>query len=117
DANVTVPTAPSLNTTVSFAISGLNPVPLIVIVPAFAFRVAVLIVTTGPAAATEATVATCTGEPLLTPLVVTTAVNAPAVVGGVVKCTLSEVVVDEVTAPTAPLLNVTRLLPAVGSKP
>lgn len=47
----------------------------------------------------------------------TIAVKLPAVVGGVVRLTVSVVAVDAVTVPTAPLLNVTSLFPAVGSKP
>ncbi len=50
-------------------------------------------------------------------MVVTTAVRLPAVAGNVVKVTESVVDVAESTVPTAPLLNVTVLLPAVASKP
>lgn len=49
------------------------------------------------------------------PLEVTIAVKLPAV-GLVVKLTVSVVEVEAVTVPTAPLLNVTRLLLAVVSK-
>ncbi len=48
---------------------------------------------------------------------VTTAVRLPAVVGLVENVTVSAVEVAAVTVPTAPLLNVTVLLAAVGSKP
>ena len=61
--------------------------------------------------------ATCWAAPLLILLVVTTAVRLPALVGFVEKVTVSAVLVAEVTEPTAPLLNVTLLFPAVGSKP
>jgi len=49
--------------------------------------------------------------------VVTIAVRLPVVLGGVVKLTVNNVVVAEVTLPKAPLLKVTVLLPAVVSKP
>lgn len=52
----------------------------------------------------------------MTPLVVTSAVRAPAA-GLVENDTESDVAVAEVTVPTAPLLNVTILLAAVVSKP
>ena len=45
------------------------------------------------------------------------AVRLPAAVGPVVRVTVNEVAVAAETLPTAPLLNVTVLLPAVGSKP
>lgn len=64
-AEVTVPTPPLLNTTVLFAAVVSKPLPAIVIVAAFAPKAAVLLVTTG------FTVATCTAEPLLTPLTAT----------------------------------------------
>lgn len=50
------------------------------------------------------------------PPVETTAVRLPAVVGFVEKVTVSEVVVAEVTVPTAPLSKTTVLFAAVGSK-
>ena len=50
------------------------------------------------------------------PLVVTTAVKLPAVAGFVENVTVSEVVVAEVTVPTAPLSKTTVLFAAVGSK-
>src|SRR6478735_9257663 len=80
-------------------------------VVALAFKLAVLAVTMG------ATVATCTGAPLLIPLVVTTAVRMPAESGRVENVTVSDVGVDKVTVPAAPSLNVTVLLATVGSKP
>ena len=55
--------------------------------------------------------------PLLIAFVVTIAVRLPVVVGGVVKLTVNEVVVAEVTLPTAPLLKVTVLLAAMVSNP
>lgn len=50
-------------------------------------------------------------------MLVTTAVNGPAEVGLVENVTVSEVALAVVTVPTAPLLNTTVLLAAVGSKP
>ncbi len=110
-AEVTVPTAPLLKTTVLLPGVVLKPKPFMVTVLAASARLAVLAVTTGR------TVATCTAEPLEAPLVVTTAVSEPADVGRVESVTVSDVAVAAVTAPTAPLLNVTRLLPAVVLKP
>jgi hypothetical protein len=62
-------------------------------------------------------VATWTGAPLLRPSLVTMAVKLPAVVGGIENATVREVLVAAVTVPTAPWLNVTVFLAAVGSKP
>ena len=76
--------APLLKVTVLFAGAGSKPKPLMVTVVALAARLAVLLVTTG------ATVATCTGVPLLLPLVVTTAVRLPSAVGLVPKVTVSD---------------------------
>lgn len=50
-------------------------------------------------------------------MVVTTALIAPAAVGGVVKFTVSDLAVADVTVPTAPFVNVTVLFAAVGSNP
>ena len=61
------------------------------------------------------TVATCTELPLLSPLVVTTAVKLPRD-GLVLKVTVNWVAVAAVTVPV-PLLKVTVLLAAVVSKP
>lgn len=55
--------------------------------------------------------------PLLTVLVVTTAVNSPAEAGLVENVTVSEVAEAVVTVPIAPLLKTTLLLAAVGLKP
>lgn len=107
----TVPTAPSLKTTELLAAVASNPKPLIVNVVAFAARFDALLVSTGM------TVATCTASPFVRPFVVTTAVRLPAFVGAVEKLTVSDVDVDAVTVPTAPLLNVTILLAAVESNP
>lgn len=71
-AVVTVPTAPLLKVTVLLAATVSKPVPAMVIVEAFAPKAAVLLVTTG------ATVATCTADPLATPLTLTCAVKLPA---------------------------------------
>ena len=110
-AAVTVPTAPLLKATVLLPGVVSKPKPLIVTVLALASKLATLVVTVG------VTVATCTATPLLTLLVVTTAVRLPAVVGLVDKVMVNEVVVAAVTVPTAPLLNTTVLRLAIGSKP
>lgn len=109
-ALVTVPTAPLLKVTVLFAAVVLNPVPLMSNVPALAKTALVLWVTVGR------TVAIWTAEPLLNELTVTIAVRLPAV-GLVEKVTVKDVADAVVTVPTAPLLNVTVLLPAVVLKP
>lgn len=111
-AAVTVPTAPLLKLTLLLAAVGLKAEPAIVIVVALAARALVLLVTTGR------TEAICTAVPLLTLLVVTTAVRLPARAGLVVKSTVSEVVVAALTVPTAPLFITTVLLEmVVPSKP
>ncbi len=95
-ADVTVPTAPLLKVTVLPEAVGLKPKPLIVMLDALAARFAVLEVITG------VTVATCTAAPaLVTLLDVTSAVNEPADLGGVVNVTVSDVLVAAVTLPTA----------------
>lgn len=48
---------------------------------------------------------------------VTTALIEPAAVGGVVRFTVNDLAVAEVTVPTAPFVSVTVLFTAVGSKP
>ena len=50
-------------------------------------------------------------------MVVTIAVRLPSEVGFVENVTVSEVAVAKVTVPTAPLLNLTVFLAAVGSNP
>lgn len=110
-AAVTVPTAPLLKVTELLEAVGLNAVPAIVIVEALAARPFVLLVTTGR------TEAICTAVPLLTLLVVTTAVRLPATVGFVPKVTVNWVVEAVVTVPAAPLLITTVLLAAVASNP
>lgn len=50
-------------------------------------------------------------------MVVTTAVNRPTLVGCVESVTVNDVAVAAVTAPTAPLLKTTVLLPGVVLKP
>ena len=67
--------------------------------------------------ATFKMLATCTGVPLLAPLVITTAVKLPTMVGGVVKFTVNWVDVAELTEPTAPLFKVTALFPGVVLNP
>ena len=110
-AALTVPTAPSLKTTVLLPGVGSKPKPLIMIVVAVVARLAVLLVTTG------LTVATWIGAPLICESVVTTAVRLPAVVGLVENITVSEVAVAAVTVPTAPSLKTTVLWAAVVSNP
>lgn len=110
-AAVTLPTAPLVNVTKLSPAVVSKPKPWIVTVLALAARFVVLLVTTGM------TAATCTGDPLPTVFVVTTAVKAPAEVGFVPSVTVSVVAVAALTVPTAPLLKVTVLFPAVVSNP
>jgi hypothetical protein len=110
-AAVTVPTAPLLNTTLLFPAVVSNPKPAMVMVVASTDITAALEVTDG------ATVATCTDDPLLTPLEVTVAVRLPAVRGLVLKDIVSDVAVADVTVPTALLLNATVFCAALVWKP
>ena len=110
-ADVTVPTAPSLNTTVLLAAVESKPNPLIVSVLESAPKSADALVTTGE------TTATCTAAPLPNEFEITVAVRFPAAVGGVVIEIVKDDAVAAVTVPTAPLLNVTVLLLAVLSNP
>jgi len=109
-AVVTVPIAPLLNNTRLLAAVVLKPVPAMVIVVAAFDKLLLSLVTLG------VTRATWIAAPLLTPSVVTTAVKLPAI-GVVEKDTVSEVAVEAVTVPTAPLLNTTVLLPGVVLNP
>jgi hypothetical protein len=108
-ADVTVPVAPLLNTTVFLEAIGSNPKPAMVSVAAMAARLVVLGVTTG------VTVAIRTGTPLLLSSVVTTTVKLPAVAGLTVKVIVKDVFVASVTTPTAPSFRTTVLLAAIGS--
>lgn len=110
-AAVTVPTAPLLNTTELLLGVASKPKPLIVMVAEVNARLAVLDVTTG------ITLATCKAFPLLTPLVVTTAMRLPTDVAFVENVTVNDVAVAAVTLPTAPKLSATVLLPGIGSNP
>src|SRR5262249_39717707 len=110
-AVATLPTAPSLKTTLSFAELESKPKPAITMLVELAGRLPVFTVTTG------VTIATCTAAPLLTLLVVTMAVRLPALVGFVEDVTVSEVGLAVVTLPTAPSLKVTLLLVSVLEKP
>ena len=83
--------------------------------PALAARLAVLDDTTTVTG--DITVATCTAAPLLCLSVVTTAVKLPVAVGLVENVTVSAVGLAVAIVPTAPSLNATVLLAAVGSKP
>lgn len=95
-ADETVPTAPLLNVTKLLVAVVSKPEPLIVTVDAFALSAtAELEITTG------VTVATWIADPLLTLLVVTTAVKLPPTLGRVVNVTVNEVAVAAVTIPTA----------------
>ena len=112
-AAVTVPTAPSLKTTVLLAGRRVEAEA----VDGQRGRVGGQ---AGGAASSPpgVTVATCTGAAAADRVsVVTTAVRLPSAVGLVENVTVSDVAVAAVTVPTAPLLNTTVLLPAVGSKP
>ena len=87
-----------------------KPNPLMVRVVARAERSVVALVTTG------FTFATVIASPLNAPLVATIAVRLPAL-GFVVIDTVSDVAVEAVTAPIAPLLNVTTFWLGVVLKP
>lgn len=110
-ADAIVPTAPLFRVNELFAAVGSNPNPFIVIVDAFARRLAVLLVMTG------VILATCTAEPLFWLLVVAMTVRLPALAGRVKNVTVSEVFVAEVTVPTALLFRTTVLREAIGSNP
>ena len=111
-AEVTVPTAPLLKATVLLPGVVSKPAPLMVIVVAVIGRLAVLLVTPG------VTEATCTAEPLETPLVVTTAVKLPTARWLLLEnVTVSELAVAAVTVPAAWPLNTTVLLAGVVLKP
>jgi len=64
----------------------------------------------------SAIVATCTAAPLLTPLLVATAVRSPGL-GCVVNVIVKFVAVAAVTVPTAPRLKATELFAGVLEKP
>ena len=90
-AAVTVPVTPLLNTTVLLlGVAESKPNPLMVNVAVVSNKLAVLLVTTGT------TFATASAVPLVTVLVVTTAVKLPSEVGFVVNRTVSEVAVAAV---------------------
>ena len=111
-AAVTVPVTPLLNTTVLLpGVAESKPNPLMTKVAVLSNKLAVLLVMTGT------TFATANALPLVTELVVTTAVKLPSEVGFVVNRTVSEVAVAAVTLPTAPRLNATVLFAKVESKP
>ena len=110
-AEAIVPTAPLFRVTELLAAVGSKPNPLIVSVDAFASKLDVLLVTTG------VILATCTAAPLLWLLVVTIMVRLPAVAGRVENVTVNDVLVAEVTAPTALLFRTTVLRDAIGSNP
>ena len=99
-AESTVPTAPLLNTTKLFDGVVLNPNPRMTIEPELAPSDSVFTVTAG------ITFATCV-DTLARALVVTVAFNAPTVDVLVVNVTDNVVAVEEVTVPTAPLVNET----------
>lgn len=110
-ADVTVPIAPLLKTTLLREAVVSKPKPLMTMVAELIARSAVLLVTTG------FTVATCTSLPLAIELLVTIAVRLPTDVGLVEKVTRSVLAFAAVTVPTAPLLKDTVLFAAVASKP
>lgn len=111
-AEVTVPATPLLNSTVLLlGVAASKPKPLMTNVVAVSAALAVLLVTTGT------TFATANALPLVTELVVTTAVKLPSEVGLVVNLTESVVAVAPVTFPTAPRLKETVLFAKVVSKP
>ena len=88
------------------------PIMVMLVPPATGPLVGEILVTVGAATM----LATCTALPLVPPKDVTTAVRLPVGFGGFVKFTINCVVVAEVTLPTAPLLNVTVFILAVGTK-
>ena len=90
-----------------------EPLIVMVVPPAIGPAAGEILVTIGA----STMLATSTSLPLLIAFVVTIAVRLPVVVGGGVKLTVNEVVVAEVTLPTAPLLKVTVLLAAMVSNP
>src|SRR5205814_1639494 len=108
-AVVTVPAAPRLKLTRLFAAILEKPNPLMVTVVALVWIVAVFIVTTG------ATVATWTAMPLLTMLLVTTAVRLPAT--NPVRLEPVTCVFDAAVTMPLPLLKLTLLLASVLEKP
>ena len=110
-AEVTTPTAPSLNTTALLAAMLSKPNPSMVSVLASAANGSLLVVSNGM------TFATCTAEPLDCKFVVTIAVKLPTVVAFVVNVTVNSVAVAAIIVPTAPLLNVTALSSTVVLKP
>ena len=99
-AESTTPAAPLLNTTVLFNGVVLNPKPLMTIELELAPSDSVLDVTAG------FTYATCV-DTLARELVVTVAFNAPTADALVVNVMDNVVAVEEVTVPTAPLVNET----------
>ena len=109
-AAVTVPDAPLLKLTVLLAAVVSKPKPEIVSVEARAEISATALVTTG------FTKATCMAVPLETPFEATIVVRIPAL-GLVLIVTVSDVAVDAVTVPTAPLLKVTVFWLGVVLKP
>jgi hypothetical protein len=113
---VTVPTAPLLKVTTLLPGVVLKFVPAIVMVAALAASVDVLLVTVGTETAVTIC-ATCTADPLVRVLVVTTAVKLPTDVGLTENVIDSELAVAADTVPTAPLLKVTVLFDATGLKP
>ena len=110
-AEVTLPTAPPLKTTVLLDAVVLNPKPLMVNVVSSARRLVELLVTT------PMTLATCSAEPLESELVVTIAVKLPTTAGLTANVTVRLVAVAVVTTPTAPLLKTTVLREGMVSKP
>lgn len=110
---VTTPMALRLNATELLAGVVENPVPAIIKVVALIALLGGLTVFTVGAITT---VATWTGLLLSPPLVVTTAVRVPLLLGGVIKETINWVEVAAVTIPTAPRLKITVFLAAIGIK-
>ena len=108
-AESTTPVTPLLNKTVLLNAVVLNPVPCMTIELEPAPSASVLAVTAGITSAT--CVATLARE-----LVVTVAFNAPTV-GVVVNVIDNVVAVEEVTVPTAPLLNETVFSEALELNP
>ena len=103
---------PPMVTPVKLLLSKLRPLMMITFPPAFGPAAGEILVITGALTM----LAAGTSLPLLVPFVVTTTRRVPRV-GAVLSVTVNWVAVALVTVPVAPLLKLTVLLAAIGSKP
>lgn len=113
---VTAPTAPLLNVTAFCPGVVLNPVPVTVMVAAFAEMLELTAVTVG-AVEVATTCASWTAVPLEIPFAVTEPISVPTAVGLLVSRTVREVVEAAVTRPTGTPVNVTVSLVISGLNP